>query len=124
MKRKEKGKQKAARRQAEEATRRTQKNGPEMKQAQAVGREPLLQPPIRQEYASPIPISPKYRGLRAAKGNKKYINVLVDAELQMEVRVRMTTRKLTWNSLVESLFRGWLEENPEFRPNPDDPASG
>jgi len=111
-----KRKGKADRHRAEKATKRAKKNGPEMEQTQAVAKEPLVQPSVDQEYARPVPVRPNYRTVRAAQGNKKYINVLIDAELQMEIRVRMTTRKLTWETLIESLFRRWLEENPEFRP--------
>lgn len=116
MKRKGKGKQKAARREAEKATRRAKKNGPESEQTQAVAGALLVQPVIDQEDARPLIVRPHSQAMKVAGEGKKYINVLVDAELQLEVRVRMTTRKLTWDTLIGSLFRRWLEENPEFRP--------
>ena len=59
---------------------------------------------------------PDYRKTRASKEGKKYINILIDEELQSEIRPRMMTRKLTWESLVEGLLQRWLSENPEFRP--------
>ena len=59
---------------------------------------------------------PDYRKTRASKEGKKYINILIDEELQSEIRPRMMTRKLTWESLVEGLLQRWLNENPEFRP--------
>lgn len=57
-----------------------------------------------------------YRAVRAAREGKKYINLLIDEELQLEVRARMMLRKLTWESLIESLLQKWLDENPNFRP--------
>ncbi len=57
-----------------------------------------------------------YRAVRAAREGKKYINILIDEELQVEVRPRMMLRKLTWESLIESLLQKWLDENPNFRP--------
>ena len=57
-----------------------------------------------------------YRAVRAAREGKKYINILIDEELQLEVRARMMLRKLTWESLIESLLQKWLDENPNFRP--------
>lgn len=57
-----------------------------------------------------------YRAVRAAREGKKYINILIDEELQREVRPRMMLRKLTWESLIESLLQKWLDENPNFRP--------
>ena len=116
MQGKAKRRRKAARRQAEKATRRAEKDGPEIKQTQATARALLVQPVINQEDARPLVVRSNSQTMRAARDGKKYINVLVDAELHVEVRVRMTTRKLTWNTLVASLFRRWLEENPDFRP--------
>ncbi len=54
--------------------------------------------------------------MRAAREGKKYINILIDEELQVEVRPRMMLRKLTWESLIESLLQKWLDENLNFRP--------
>ena len=85
---KRKGKRKAARRQAEESTTRAKKNGPEREQTQAVAGELLIQPVIDQEDARPLSVRPDSRATRAARDGKKYINVLIDAELQVEVRVR------------------------------------
>lgn len=57
-----------------------------------------------------------YRKTRAGKEGKKYINILIDKELQSELKPRMVTRNLTWESLVEGLLRRWLEENPGYKP--------
>ena len=57
-----------------------------------------------------------YRAVRAAREGKKYINILIGEELQLEVRARMMLRKLTWESLIENLLQKWLAENPNFRP--------
>ena len=57
-----------------------------------------------------------YRKTRADKEGKGYINVLIDRDLQSELKPRMVTRKLTWESLVERLLRRWLEENPGYKP--------
>ena len=59
---------------------------------------------------------PDYRKTRASKEGKKYINILIDKDLQFELKPRMATRELTWESLVEGLLRRWLEENPGFKP--------
>ncbi len=59
---------------------------------------------------------PDYRKTRASKEGKKYINILIDEELQSELKPRMVTRKLTWESLVEGLLQRWLEENPGYKP--------
>jgi len=59
---------------------------------------------------------PDYRKTRASKEGKKYINILIDEELQSELKPRMVTRKLTWETLVESLLQRWLDENPGFKP--------
>lgn len=64
---------------------------------------------------SPTAVRADYRAVRAAKEGKKYINVLIDEELQLELRPRMMLRKLTWETLIESLLRRWLKKNPEFR---------
>ena len=85
---------------------------------QAVAGELFALPVVDQEDSMPILMRTDSQTRRAAREGKKYINVLVDAELQLDVRVRMTTRKLTWDTLIGSLFRRWLEENPEFRPKP------
>lgn len=64
----------------------------------------------------PARVRVDYRAAKAAKENKKYINVLIDEELQLEVRPRMMLRKLTWEALIEGLLRKWLKANPKFRP--------
>jgi len=75
---------------------------------------PITNPP---QAADDTPKSrPDYRKTRASKEGKKYINILIDEELQAELKPRIVTRKLTWETLVESLLRRWLEENPGFKP--------
>lgn len=70
--------------------------------------------------AIPEPEEPKsrldYRKTRADKEGKRYINILIDKDLQAELKPRMVTRNLTWESLVEGLLTRWLEENPGFKP--------
>jgi hypothetical protein len=77
--------------------------------------------PRAQNIKEPIPAPesktrPDYRKTRASKEGKKYINILIDEELQSELKPRMVTRKLTWESLVEGLLQRWLEENPGYKP--------
>lgn len=75
------------------------------------------EPSVKEPVAFPEnKIRPDYRKTRASKEGKKYINILIDEELQSELKPRMVTRKLTWESLVEGLLRRWLEENPGYRP--------
>ena len=89
----------------------------------------IIPPPEKTESASVSepkqaarkePEEPKtrldYRKTRADKEGKKYINILIDKDLQSELKPRMVTRNLTWESLVEGLLRRWLEENPGFKP--------
>lgn len=59
---------------------------------------------------------PDYRKTRASKEGKKYLNILIDEELQSELKPRMVTRKLTWETLVEGLLKRWLAENPGYKP--------
>lgn len=59
---------------------------------------------------------PDYRKTKASKEGKKYINVVIDEELVSELKPRMVTRKLTWETLIESLLQRWLDENPGFKP--------
>lgn len=89
----------------------------------------IIPPPKRSESASGSetkqtaskePEEPKtrldYRKTRADKEGKKYINILIDKDLQRQLKPRLVTRNLTWEGLVEGLLRRWLEENPSFEP--------
>ena len=79
----------------------------------AESREQAVKEPIS---APESKTRPDYRKTRASKEGKKYINILIDEELQSELKPRMVTRKLTWESLVEGLLQRWLEENPGYKP--------
>ena len=74
------------------------------------------QPVSEVEQTGPAKVRADYRAVRAAKEGKKYINVLIDEELQLEVRPRMMLRKLTWETLIEGLLQKWLKANPKFHP--------
>ncbi len=52
--------------------------------------------------------------MRAAKEGKKYINVLIDEELQLELRPRMMLRKLTW---LKVCFGGGSKRIQSFIPD-------
>jgi len=90
---------------------------PALRPAASTGNHPSPQTQTFPDAAQPIMKSrPDYRKTRASKEGKKYINILIDEELQAELKPRMVTRKLTWETLVESLLQRWLDENPGFKP--------
>ncbi len=86
----------------------------------ATFRAPNPAPKLQEAATIREPAEPKarldYRKTRASKEGKKYINILIDKDLQSELKPRMVTRNLTWESLVEGLLQRWLEENPGFKP--------